>query len=159
MKSPNKILKIAVILLLLVNIALVLFIINGRNCRPSKRSDKGGAFEMMDRDLKLNEAQKTEVKKFRDAHFAVIRPLSDSLRSAKEAFFGLLKEPVLNDSVFNAYGKRIIDIQDKMDKLSFTHLQRIRNLFDPEQQIKYDEYIRKMVQKSKRDSSGKRNNN
>ncbi|MBK5272552.1 MAG: Spy/CpxP family protein refolding chaperone [Bacteroidia bacterium] len=156
MKSSNKILTISVILLLLVNVAMVIFIVKSRNRHDNKKSDKGDSFAMMDKDMKLTEAQKAEVKKFRDAHFSVIHPLSDSLRSAKEAFFGLLKEPNVSDSVFSSYSKRILEIQDSMDKLSFAHLQRIRNLFDPAQQIKYDEYIRKMVQKGGKDSTGKR---
>lgn len=156
MKSPNKILTIAVILLLLANIAMVIFIINSRNHHENRKSDKDGAFEMMDRDLNLTEDQKSQVKKLRDAQFAIIHPLSDSLRAAKEVFFGLIKQTKVNDSVFNAYGKRILEIQDTIDKLSFAHFQRMRNLFDSAQQIKYDEYIRKMVQKGKKDSTGKK---
>jgi len=156
MKSSNKILTIAVILLLLVNIVMVVFIVNNRNHSGNKRSEKKPPFEMMDKELNLTEQQKTEVKKFRDAHFAIIHPLSDSLRAAKEAFFGLLKVPELSDSVFNAYGQRILQIQDTMDKLSFAHLQRVRNVFDSAQKSKYDEFVKKMVQRGKKDSIGKR---
>jgi hypothetical protein len=156
MKNSNKILSIAVILLLLANIAMVIYIVKCRNHSDAKPSDKKSLFEAMDKELNMTEQQKTEVKKFRDAHFAVSHPLSDSLRAAKEAFFGLLKEPQLNDSIFNVYSKRIIEIQDTIDKLSFAHLQRVRNVFDSTQKNKYDEFIRKMVQRGKKDSTGKK---
>ena len=129
MKTPtNKILAIAAILLLLINIALVIFIINGRKHSASKR--RGNPFEMMDKDLDLIRATKEEVKKLRDKHFETIRPLSDSVRAAKSAYFGLIKESNVNDSTLNAYRKRMSDIQSNIDRLSFAHLQRVRRLFN-----------------------------
>jgi hypothetical protein len=87
MKNPaNKILTIAVILLVLVNIAMVIFIVKGRKPYDSRRG-KGNPVEMMEKELNMTEQQKNEVKKLRDEHFAKIRPLFDSVRTAKSAFF------------------------------------------------------------------------
>ncbi|MES1198190.1 MAG: Spy/CpxP family protein refolding chaperone [Chitinophagaceae bacterium] len=156
MKSTNKILLVSLILLLLVNIGLVIFLMKCRNHPEGKRPGKGNPFEMMDKELNLSDQQKTEVKKLRDAHFAVINPLSDSVRAAKTAFFDLLKQTNVSDSVLNAYGKRITDFQSTIDKLAYAHFQRVRNLFDSTQKSKYDEFIRKMVQRGRKDSTEKK---
>ena len=147
--SVNKILTVAVILLLLVNIATIIFIAKGKRPEGPRRS-RGNPFEMMDKELNLSEQQRAEVKKLRDAHFETMRPLSDSIRAAKSSFFNLVKEPDVSDSTLNAYSRRISDIQSYIDKLTFAHLQRVRKLFNAEQQKKYDEFVQKMIQRSGR---------
>ncbi len=156
MKTSNKILTIAVVLLLLVNIGLIIFLMKCRDHSQTNRSGKGNSFEMMDKELNMTEQQKVEVKKLREVHFPLIHPLFDSVRTAKTAFFALLKEPDVSDSVLNAYNKRVTDFQATIDKLAYTHFQRIRNLLDSTQKSKYDQFILKMVQRGKKDSTGKR---
>jgi len=156
MKNSSKILTAAVVLLLLVNIAMVIFIVKGRNQHDSKGSGRGNPFEVMDKELNMTEQQKAEVKKLRDAHFATIRPLFDSVRTSKSAFFGLLKEANVSDSILNVYSKRITETQTAIDKLTFDHFKRMRSLFDTAQQKKYDEFVQKMVQRGRRDSTGKK---
>jgi Spy/CpxP family protein refolding chaperone len=155
--STNKILTIAVVVLLLVNIAMVIFIVKGRKPYDSRRGRGGNPVEMMEKELNMTEQQKTEVKKLRDDHFAKIRPLFDSVRAAKSAFFGLIKDPDVNDSILGVYGKRITERQAAVDKLTFAHFRSIRALLNPDQQVKYDEFVQKMMQRGKKDSPGKRN--
>src|SRR6266487_6399656 len=104
--STNKILTIAIVLLLLVNIAMVIFIVKGRRTYDSRRGKGGNPVEMMEKELNMTEQQKSEVKKLRDDHFAKIRPLFDSVRAAKSAFFGLIKDPNVTDSMLGVYSKR-----------------------------------------------------
>ena len=161
MKGSNKILTIAIILLLLVNIAMIVFMIKGRGHHDIKHEGgKGGPFEMMVKELNMTEQQQQESKQLRDEHFKTIRPLFDSLRAAKTAYFGLVKETSVNDSLMNLYGKRITDIQSTVDSLTFAHFRRVRALFSADQQKKFDEFIQKMMQRQggpggRRDSSGR----
>ena len=57
--STNKILTIAVVLLLLVNIAMVIFIIKGKKPYDSRRG-KGDPVEMMEKELNMTEQQKVK---------------------------------------------------------------------------------------------------
>src|SRR5436189_182797 len=106
MKS-TKILSVAVALLLLINIALVIFIVKGKNQRDSRRPPKGDPFEMIAKELNMTDAQRKQHLEFRDEYFKMIRPLNDSLRSAKSTYFSFVKDSTASDSVLAASNKRI----------------------------------------------------
>jgi hypothetical protein len=148
MKSSNKILTIAVVLLLLTNIALVAFMVLGKKKPEVKRNGgKGDPFEMMAKELNMTEQQKKEHLQYRDEYFKTVRPLFDSVRSAKVAFFALLKDTAANESVLTIANKRMSDIQFTIDKLTFEHFRRVRALYSGDQQKKYDEMVQKMMQR------------
>lgn len=157
MKSNNKILSIAVALLLITNIALVIFMLKGKNEPDSKRSgSKGDPFENMAKELKMTEEQKKEHLRFRDEYFKIVRPLFDSVRSAKSAFFALVKDSTVTDSMMNVYNKKHSDIQYTIDSLTFKHFYRVRALYAGEQQKKYDEMVQKMMQRQNNKGSRKK---
>ena len=155
--SNNKILTIAVVLLLLTNITLVIFMVKGRNHHPRKGTGgKGEPFEMMVKELNMTEQQQKEYKQLKEDHFKTIKPLFDSVRAAKTAFFSLIKDTAVNDSTVNVYSQRISERQSIIDKLTFDHFKRVRNLFTPEQQPKFDEFVKKMMQqRGRKDSTSK----
>lgn len=159
--SNNKIFTIAVILLLLVNIAMIVFMVKGRRHHNVKREGgKGGPFEMLAKELNMTEQQKAEHQKLRDEYFAAARPLFDSIRAAKQAFFGLAKEANVSDSLVNSYINRIAEKQSVADKLTLAHFRKVRDLYTGDQQRKYDEFVQKMMQRQggpggRRDSAGK----
>jgi protein CpxP len=103
----------------------------------------------------LTQKQKKQTTALKEEHFKTVRPLFDSVRAAKTALFGLVKEPVVSDSLLDAYNQRVIDQQTKLDKLTYQHFRKVRDLFTPEQQPKFDIYIQKMMQRGRRDSTGK----
>ena len=160
--STTKILTIAVILLLLVNIAMVILMLKGKHPNDGRAShDKGGPFEMMVKELNMTEEQKTAHQKFRDEYFVAARPLFDSVRVAKQAYFALVKDANASDSLINSYASRIAEKQMVVDKLTFEHIRRVRALYNSDQQKKYDSIIQKMMLRSpggkRRDSTMKEN--
>ncbi len=155
--SNNKILTIAVVLLLIVNIALVAFMIQGRKKGAARHgSGKGDPSEMMAKELNMTEQQKKDHKLLKEEHFKNIKPLFDSVKAAKTAFFSLLKDSVVSDSILNTYSQRISERQAAIDKLTFAHFKRIRNLFTAEQQPKFDAFVQKMMQRGRKDSAAMR---
>jgi hypothetical protein len=156
MKSNNKILSIAVALLLITNIALVIFMLKGKDQPGNKRpGGKGDPFENMAKELNMTEQQKKEHLQLRDEYFKIVRPLFDSVRSAKSAFFTLVKDSTVTDSMMDVYNRRYSDMQYTIDSLTFKHFQNARALYSGEQQKKYDDMVQKMLQKQ----NGKGNNN
>jgi len=159
--STTKILSIAVILLLLVNIAMIIFMLNRGKPHHDGKNSRGKSndpFEMIAKELNMTDEQRTTHLKFRDEYFTSVRPLLDSVRTAKQAFFALIKEENVSDSIFNIYANRIAERQIAADKLTFEHFRRVRALYNPDQQKKYDEFVQKMIQRSgnkKRDSADK----
>jgi hypothetical protein len=73
----NKLLAFAVIALLIINGVLV-FMLWKEKKRHNKGNDSGKRGDWMARELNLDEKQKEEHKKLKDAHFESIRPLFDS---------------------------------------------------------------------------------
>lgn len=155
--STNKILTIAVVLLLLTNIALVVFMLTGKKGGPGKQSQRPSTSEMMAKELNMTEAQKTQHQQLREEHLKNIRPLFDSVRAAKTALYNLLKDPSVNDSLAAVYTRQISERQIAIEQLTFAHFKRVRNLFTPEQQPRFDEFVQKMMmQRGKRDSAQKK---
>lgn len=156
MRNNNKILTIAVVLLLITNIGLIAFMMTGKGRKAGeKRPGNREPFEMMVKELGMTEQQQKDYRQMKEAHFKNVRPLFDSIRAAKTAFYALIKEAPVSDSVLNTYASSISAKQSALEKVTFEHFRQVRNIFTPEQQPKYDSFLLKMMQRGKRDSSGK----
>jgi periplasmic protein CpxP/Spy len=153
MQNSNKILKVAVLLLLVANIALVAFMVLGKKKPEDKR--KISPEEMFAKELGLSEDQKATHRQMKDAHMKVIRPLMDSLRDAKTAFYMQTKESELSDSLLTAYSDQISALQIKVDKATLAHFKRVRVFLKPEQQPKFDTLVKKMMQRGRKDTAQK----
>jgi protein CpxP len=157
MKNNNKILTIAVVLLLLTNIGLVAFMMLGGKGKKAgdKRQGNREPFAMMVKELGMTEQQQKDYRQLKEAHFKSVRPLFDSIRAAKTAFYSLIKGGSVSDSVLNEYTAGISAKQAALERETFEHFRQVRNIFTSEQQPKYDSFLQKMMQRGKRDSSGK----
>ena len=159
MKSPsNKILTIAVILLLLVNAAMLIFMLKNRSHHDfSRRGGKGDPFDMMVKELNMTEQQQTEFKKLKEQHFKTIRPVFDSIRTLKQSLFSLVKDEKMNDSVIANYSNLIAAQQSIIDKLTINHFRNVRAIFSGDQQKKFDDFVQKMMQRRMARPGGWRN--
>ena len=157
--KTNRILTIAVVLLLVVNVVMLIFMLKGRGHHNMKKQG-GGPFDMMVKELNMTEKQQTEFKKLKDEHFTAIKPVFDSVRTLKKSLFGLVKAENLNDSLVNTYSGLISEQQAIVDKLTIYHFRKVRALFSGEQQKKFEDFVQKMMQRRgpggmKKDSIGK----
>lgn len=153
--SYNKLLAVAVALLLITNIALVFFMVKGKK-KGDDREMKSDPSEIMVKELNMTEEQQAQYKQLKDEHLKNIKPLFDSVRAAKTAYFGLLKDANISDSIADIYSQRIYDRQAIADKATFAHFRKVRNLFTADQQPKFDQFIQKMMQRGRRDSAKKK---
>lgn len=143
--KTNKILTIAVVLLLLVNVAMLIFMLKGRGHHEMKKRG-GGPFEMMVKEMNMTDQQQTQFKKLKDDHFTAIKPVFDSIRTLKKSLFGLVKEENVNDSLVNNYSALIAQQQAIIDKLTINHFRKVRALFSADQQQKFDSITQRMIQ-------------
>ncbi|MBM3415423.1 MAG: periplasmic heavy metal sensor [Bacteroidetes bacterium] len=151
----NKLLTIAVIALLLSNIGLVAFMLTGKSSKGDRRHGRREPFEMMVKELNMTEQQQKEYKQMKEEHMKNVRPLFDSVRAAKSAFFTLIKDSTATDSLIHVYSRRISEKQAALDKITFTHFRNVRKLFTAEQQPGFDSFMQKMMQRGRRDSSAR----
>jgi protein CpxP len=155
MKRSNNILTIAVVILLLTNIGLLIFMFTGKNRHGDDGRRRKDPIEGMAKELNMTDQQQKDFKQLRDDHFKNIHPQMDSLRAEKTEFFYFIREKNQNDSIINAYDQRVMEQQSRLDKMTFDHFRRVRNLFTAEQQPKFDSFIQKMVQRRRGGDSSK----
>lgn len=153
--SINKILVIAVILLLIVNIALLVFVWKGNKKEEPKHPQGNGPFETMAKELNMSEQQKADYKNLRDEHFARVRPLFDTIRQYRTSFFKMIRDTNVTDDSLNNYSKRIAEKQAIIDKMTFDHFKKVRALFNGDQQRQFDDYMQKVLQR-RRDTTNRR---
>ena len=154
--SNNRILTIAVLLLLVANIVLVFMLVKGKGAKDGGRTGKGEPYEMMAKELKMTDQQRNDYKLLREEHQKSVKPLFDSLRAAKTAFYDLMKLENINDSLINKYSLQIAERQIAVDKAMFTHFKKVRTLFTADQLPQYDSFMKKMMQRGRRDSAAKK---
>lgn len=154
MKS-NKILAIAVVVLLLSNIALIAFLLKDKNGKSGGRPGGRDPFAMMVEELKMTDRQQKDYKQMREQHFQKVKPLFDSMRAAKSALYSLIKQEdsKLSDSLLTVYTGKIASRQAELDRLMFDHFRNVRKIFTAEQQPKFDSLVQRMMQRGKKDSS------
>jgi Spy/CpxP family protein refolding chaperone len=153
----NRILTIAVVALLLANIALVIFLLTDKSKNENRpHGNRIEPSEMMVKELGMTEEQKKEYKTLKEEHFKNVRPLFDSVRAAKTAFYAYVKEQEVDDNVLDSLSRKISARQTELDKLTFAHFRRVRKIFTPEQQFKYDAFIQKMMQRGRRSGDSTR---
>lgn len=147
MKGANKILTIAVVLLLLVNITMLVFMLKGRGHHPNDKGGKMNPADMMAKELNLTEDQKAQVKKLREEYFKNNGPVFDSIRTLKKAVYELAKNENVSDSAVMRNSSLIAEQQLLIDKATVKHFRTVRALFSGDQQKKYDEFVEKMMQR------------
>jgi len=153
--KTNRILTIAVVLLLLVNVGMLIFMLKSHGHRDM-RGQGGSPFDRMVKELNMTDSQQTEFKKLKDAHFTAIKPVFDSVRSLKKSLFSLVKEENITDSTVSTYRGLISEQQAIIDKLTINHFRKVRALFSGDQQKKFDDFVQKMMQRrGRKDSTGK----
>jgi Spy/CpxP family protein refolding chaperone len=159
--KTNKVLTIAVVLLLLVNVAMLIFMLKGRGHHEARyEGSRGGPFDRMVKELNMTEQQQTEFKKLKDEHFAAIKPVFDSVRALKKSLFDLVKAENVNDSLVNNYSSLISQQQAIIDKLTINHFRKVRTIFSGDQQKKFEDFVQKMMQRRgpgswRKDSTGR----
>ncbi len=149
--TNNRWLSVITLLLITANIVtLALLWTNKKNDRetvhaPHKPVEQ--VFEFISEELRLDASQQGSYKKMREEHQAGVRPFQDSIRKAKDSFFGLLKEDNVAETKIQEYSKRIGDLEQQRDVFTFKHFQKLRSICNKEQQTKFDSIIQDVLRR------------
>lgn len=153
--SP-KTLTIAVLLLLIVNTGLVVFLVVGRKDKyAGVNYGRQDSFELMAKELNLQEDQKAQHKLLREEHFKTIKPYYDSIRAAKTALYARIADTTVSNIDFDAYDAKASQWHSAINRITFEHFKKVRAMLRPDQQTGYDKFIQKMMQRNRRDSTRK----
>jgi protein CpxP len=144
--NRNKWWAIAFILLVVMNIATLttFWLLKQRQDGPGIRPQSGVA-DFLTNELGFDSLQKQKLIQLRDAHQLEVRELRKGNREVKEAFFELLKQPDISDSVVQASAKKSFQFDVQSELLTFRHFQEIRKLCTDTQKKKFDEIIQEVL--------------
>ena len=146
----NRWLSIITIILLIANIVtLILLWNNKKNERDDqqRRPALGAVFEFVSKELQFDSLQREAYGKLRDEHQAGQRSIKDSIRKVKDAFFALLSQSDVADSVVQAAARKASETELQLEVLTFRHFQKVRALCNPDQQKKFDSIIQDVLRR------------
>ena len=149
--ANNRWLSVITLLLLTANIVtLALLWTNKSNDKEFEHSGKqpgGQAFEFINHELNLDSTQQLTYKMLREEHQAGAKPLQDSIRKMKDRFFDLLQLENVAEVTIQEYSKRIGELEQQRDIITFKHFQKLRAICNKEQQAKFDNIIKDVLQR------------
>lgn len=149
--TNNRWLSVITLFLLTANIVtLALLWTNKKNEKEQvilQPKPGGQVFEFITHELNLDSAQQIAYEKMREAHQAGVRPLQDSIRKAKNTFFDLLADEKVADPMIQEFSKRIAELEQQRDVLTFKHFQKLRAICNKEQQTKFDSIIQEVLRR------------
>ncbi len=144
--KTNKLLIFATIALLAINLVLAYFLWNNkRGHRGKDRERKQERGDWIVKELNLDDHQKEEHKRIKDAHFNSMKPVFDSITTARKALYDLIRNPASNDSTIAVYSNKIGSYHAEITRLTFAHFRHIRSILNPAQQNKLDTFMLKVV--------------
>ncbi len=146
-RSSNKNLIFLVAVLLLTNIAVLLYFVWFKKPEHKKSpSEKraGIMIETLQKNVGFDEAQMAKYKELKELQKETVRPLFEEMRKAKESLFLLMADTAVADSTVQAAADAIAVQQKMLDIETLNHFRRVRALCTKEQEPKYDSAIVKM---------------
>jgi Spy/CpxP family protein refolding chaperone len=142
----NKLLVFATIALVIINLVLAYFLWNNkRSGRGHDRERKQERGDWIVKELNLDDNQKEEHKRIKDAHFNSMKPVFDSISAARRALYDMIKDPSVNDSTIAIYSAKIGSYHTEITRLTFDHFRQMRSILNPAQQEKLDTLMQKIV--------------
>ena len=141
--TKNKLLTWLVVLLLVANAATIAMFWLGKPKQP--RQPKGQPKDFLIKELKLDTAQQAQLEILVKEHQAVVRPLREKIKEAKDNLFDLLKEENVSDSTKRHAAAAVSVITEEIDLFTLNHFQKVRSICNPEQQKKFDEILHQIT--------------
>ena len=143
----NKVILFTIAILLLINIAILVFFVWLKDPQAETARDKSPVTMFLQKEIGFNERQMQEFKALRQQHRTKMKPLFENMRLTKIRFFRLLKDPVSADSVVSRAATEIGNTQRDIDQQAFKNFKEIRTLGTADQQLKYDSLISGVINK------------
>lgn len=144
--SKNKMLLVAVVILLLTNIGMILFFLNHRG--GEKGRSHGSREEVMtgflQKDIGFSKSQMEQYDTLSKAHRDKVKAIFDEVRSNKEQQFKLLAAQNFDDSAIHTIAAQSAEKQKVIEEQMFTHLKEVRKICTPDQLPKFDSLFYKV---------------
>ena len=140
---------IAVIALIVLNATtLTIFWVERKSNHdlPPKQENRGATASYLTKELAFDSIQQLQYNQLVLKHRQSTRQIRKEIRNAKDAFFELLSDSSISDDSIKAASKRVSDIEQQLDILTFNHFKEVRTICNAEQKKKFDSIIKNAVQ-------------
>lgn len=140
-----KILLIAIIVLLIINIITVFKVWikpnHERGCAQGMEQGRGpGRF--LPEKLEFNEQQNAQFEILREAHHEAVKAIEDSVRILKNNFFGKISEEKIDTAQLNFLSNVITEKHRQIDILTFWHFKAVYKICNESQKVKFESIIK-----------------
>jgi flagellar basal body-associated protein FliL len=141
--TQNKFLVLLVAILLVANLALMLyfFVFN----KPKDEGRRLSPSEFMQKKIGFNEQQAAKFQQLRDQHKEAIKPVMEEMKKLKDSLYNLLKEPGSNDSTAITLTNKIGEKQKEWELMIYHHFQKVRAICDSSQLPKFDSLVHRII--------------
>ncbi|HKH61491.1 MAG TPA: hypothetical protein VKA49_11705 [Flavitalea sp.] len=147
----NKVLVSIIGILLLANIAMLVFFIIGmkkpdRENHGEQRLPPHATESFLQTKVGFTDQQIEQFNKLKEVHHAKLFPLFEDLRKTKDQFFVMVKDSQPDsyiDSMANVIGEK----QRTLDRTVFETIREVRNICTPQQQVGFDSLLPKIAYK------------
>jgi uncharacterized glyoxalase superfamily metalloenzyme YdcJ len=149
--SKTKILTAAVIVLLLANIAMLVFFLNSKgNHRKGGTSGRDAMVkEFLKSEIAFTPAQLQQYDTLSKQHKEKVKIYMDSMQGCKESYLKELGGNAFTDSAITITAEKNASMQKGMEIKMLNHIREIRKLCTPAQQPKFDSLFYKMLSRKK----------
>lgn len=153
--TQNRLLVSIVAVLLLANLALLLYLFVFRkdhNEHPPRRP----VSEFVQKQLGFSKEQSDKFQQLRDQHKEAVKPLMQEMQKLKDSLFSSLQSPTANDSTARILAGKIGLKQQELELMTYHHFQQVRLICNSDQLPKFDSLVHNMINRGpwgKRSSS------
>ena len=142
--SRNRILLTIIGVLLLTNLAVVVFFFNHK-C--NEEPHQPGFTERLKKEVRFTPEQIKIFEPKKKAFWDEMHARLDSMKKTKEEFYKQMYDPAIPDSLIEERAKVIGDEQKEIDVHVLRHFKDLRTLCTPEQLPKFDSLLPMIVQR------------
>lgn len=144
--SRNKILIFIIAILLVTNIAMLIFFLKCHREKPIEEKRKGFT-ERLKTEVGFTPQQMSVFEPKKKAFWDRMRARFEEMKKTKEAFYYQMYDPSIPDSVIVSKAEVIGDQQKELDLQVIRHFKDIRTLCTPDQLPKYDSLLPAIIKR------------
>lgn len=142
--AQNKFLVLLIAVLLIANLALMLYFFVFRN-NQGEKNPPPRVSDYVKKELGFTSDQAARFQQLRDEHKEAIKPVLEEMKKSKDNLYNLLQRPNVDDSVAAIMAKKIGENQEKWELMIFRHFQKVRAICDSSQLPKFDSLVHRMI--------------
>lgn len=135
---------ILVITLLCVNSIMLVVLWKERRLGAPAAHERAGVKDFLVKELSLTPKQAAQFDSLRDQHRAIVDSLDENIRTLRDRLFGGLSRPAdaaITNDILQQIGTNLALI----DKATFYHFKKLRELLNSSQRQKFDNTIKQVL--------------